>query len=140
MSSQHNFIDHTADIAFDVSADSLEELFVESAKAWRICVVGDISGKSLSEKNINLNAGSLEELLVNFLNEINYFLLSKKWLCVIFNKISINQELKTISAVASGFELESSIQIKEEIKSVTYHQMEIKKINDKYLTRVVFDI
>ncbi len=140
MSSEHNFIDHTADIAFDVSADSLEELFVESAKAWRICVVGDISGKSLSEKNINLNAGSLEELLVNFLNEINYFLLSKKWLCVIFNKISINQELKTISALASGFELESSIQIKEEIKSVTYHQMEIKKINGKYLTRVVFDI
>ncbi len=140
MSSEHNFIDHTADIAFDVSADSLEELFIESAKAWRICVVGDISGKSLSEKTINLSAGSLEELLVNFLNEINYFLLSKKWLCVIFNRVSINQELKTISALASGFEIESSIQIKEEIKSVTYHQMEIKKINGKYLTRVVFDI
>lgn len=140
MSSEHNFIDHTADIAFDVSADSLEELFIESAKAWRICVVGDISGKSLSEKTINLSAGSLEELLVNFLNEINYFLLSKKWLCVIFNRVSINQELKTISALASGFEIESSVQIKEEIKSVTYHQMEIKKINGKYLTRVVFDI
>ena len=30
--------------------------------------------------------------------------------------------------------------LKEEIKSVTYHQMEIVKIDNKFSTRVVFDI
>ena len=78
MSSEHIFIEHTADIAFDVFADSFEELFIESARAWRISVVGDVAGKALSNRLINLTAESLEELLVNFLNELNYLLTTKK--------------------------------------------------------------
>ena len=140
MSSTHNFIDHTADIAFDVEADSLEELFLESARAWRICVVGDISGKSLSNIRLELTAGSIEELLVNFLNEINYFLTSKKWLAVIFNNFLVDDSNYLLKAAVSGFQIDKSIEMKEEIKSVTYHQMEIVKIDDKFSTRVVFDI
>ena len=36
--------------------------------------------------------------------------------------------------------LDDDIILKEEIKSVTYHQMEIKEVKDKYFVRVVFDI
>lgn len=140
MSSEHKFINHTADIAFDVSADSLEELFLESAKAWRISVVGDISGKALSNITFNLSAESLEELLVNFLNELNYFLLTKKWLPIIFNNVLIDQSKFLFSANVSGFQIDDSIEIKEEIKSVTYHQMNIVNADKKFLTRVVFDI
>jgi SHS2 domain-containing protein len=140
MSSEHKFINHTADIAFDVSADSLEELFLESAKAWRISVVGDISGKALSNITFNISAESLEELLVNFLNELNYFLLTKKWLPIIFNNVLIDQSKFFFSANVSGFHIDDSIEIKEEIKSVTYHQMNIINADKKFLTRVVFDI
>ena len=140
MSSKHNFIEHTADIAFNVSADSLEELFLESARAWRICVVGDISGKVLSNIGMELTAGSIEELLVNFLNELNYFLITKKWLAVIFNNFIVDNNNYLLSATVSGFQIDDLIEIKEEIKSVTYHQMEIVKIDNKISTRVVFDI
>lgn len=140
MSSSHIFIDHTADIAFDVIADTLEELFIESARAWRIAVVGDVSGKALSNRDVNLTADSLEELLVNFLNELNYYLLNKKWLAVIYNKLIIDKTNFLLSASISGFQTDDSIEIKEEIKSVTYHQMNIVKANDKFTTRVVFDI
>ena len=140
MSSEHKFINHTADIAFDVSADSLEELFLESAKAWRISVVGDISGKALSNITFNISAESLEELLVNFLNELNYLLLTKKWLPIIFNDVLIDQSKFLFSANVSGFQIDNSIELKEEIKSVTYHQMNIVNAENKFLTRVVFDI
>jgi len=140
MSANHNFIEHTADIAFDVSADSLEELFLESARAWRIAAIGDISGKALTNLTINLTANNMEELLVNFLNELNFYLLNKKWLVIIFNNLIIDKTNFLLSANVSGFQIDDSVEIKEEIKSVTYHQMNIKKADDKFTTRVVFDI
>lgn len=140
MSSSHTFIEHTADIAFDVTADTIEELFIESTRAWRIAVVGDVSGKALANREVNLTADSLEELLVNFLNELNFFLLNKRWLAVIFNKLIIDRTNFLLSANVSGFQIDDSIEIKEEIKSVTYHQMNIVKTDDKFTTRVVFDI
>lgn len=140
MSSKHTFIEHTADIAFDVSADSVEELFLESARAWRLSVIGDVAGKALSNLNLEISAGSLEELLVNFLNELNYFLTSQKWLSAIFNDFIIDKTNFLLIAGVSGFQIDDSIELKEEIKSVTYHQMEIIKIDNIFSTRVVFDI
>jgi SHS2 domain-containing protein len=140
MSSEHKFIEHTADIAFDVSADSIEELFLESARAWRISVIGDVAGKSLSKVSINLDAGSLEELLVDFLNEINFMLTTKRWLSIIYDNFKIDKEKFTLSVLISGFYLDESVEIREEIKSVTYHQMNIVEKNNKFSTRVVFDI
>lgn len=140
MAAKHNFIEHTADIAFDVTADSVEELFMESARAWRIAVIGDVSGKALSNNDFNLTADSLEELLVNFLNELNFLLLNKNWLAVIFNKLIIDKTNFFLSANIAGFQIDESTEIKEEIKSVTYHQMSIINVDDKFTTRVVFDI
>lgn len=140
MSSEHKFIDHTADIAFEVTADSIEELFLESARAWRISVVGDISGKALSNRLLSLSAYSLEELLVNFLNELNYLLITQKWLAIIFDNLKVDKNNFSLTAYISGFQIDKSIEIKEEIKSVTYHQMNILFTENKYLTRVVFDI
>jgi SHS2 domain-containing protein len=140
MSSEHKFIEHTADIAFDVTADSIEELFLESARAWRISVVGDIAGKSPSTVSIKLEASSLEELLVTFLNEINFLLLTKNWLSVIYDNLKIDKEKFNLRVIISGFYLDKSVEIKEEIKSVTYHQMDIVKKDNKFSTRVVFDI
>ena len=140
MSSEHKFIEHTADIAFDVTADSIEELFLESARAWRISVVGDIAGKSPSTVSIKLEASSLEELLVTFLNEINFLLLTKNWLSVIYDNLKIDKEKFNLRVIISGFYLDKSVEIKEEIKSVTYHQMNIVKKDNKFSTRVVFDI
>jgi SHS2 domain-containing protein len=140
MSSKHNFIDHTADIAFEVKSDSLEELFLESARAWRLFVIGDVAGKALSDLNLEISAGSLEELLVGFLNELNFYLTTKKWLAIIFRNLQIDNTNFFLQAEVSGFQIDESIELKEEIKSVTYHQMEIIKSNNEYSTRVVFDI
>lgn len=140
MSSKHSFIEHTADIAFDVSADSLEELFLESARAWRISVIGDTAGKVLLNRKLKLSAGSLEELLVSFLNELNYLLITKKWLSVIFKDLLIDKINYFLSVTILGFQIHDLFEMKEEIKSVTYHQMEIIEVDNQFSTRIVFDI
>jgi SHS2 domain-containing protein len=139
MGSLHRFIEHTADIAFNVQADSIRELFVESAKALRISSVGDIAGRVLSDREISLSAGSYEGLLVSFLNELNYFIIQKKWVAVIFQKFSCSQEFQ-LETTAKGFFIEDINLLKHEIKSVTYHQLKIEKVNGLYSVTVVLDI
>jgi SHS2 domain-containing protein len=141
MGGTYNFIDHTADIAVKVSADSLEELFITSAKALLACTAEEISFRSTEKKRLNLNEYSSEELLVSFLNELNFFFSSKKWLLRNIEKIKIEEyeniwQLKTECTGSS----EVDYIPKDEIKAVTFHQMEIKFSRDIYETIIVFDI
>ncbi len=142
MSKNYKFIDHTADVAVDLKANSLEELFTASAEAFKISVT-DFNCLEISDSiEIELIGNSNEELLVNFLNEINFHLTTKKWLCCKVESIKIfnDENYWELSAELSGIKLNSEIELKQEIKSVTYHQMEIVEKNNTYSTRVVFDI
>ena len=143
MASHHRFIDHTADIAVQITADSFEELIQESLIAFNESVLDSVDKKSEEELEIDLQDSSREGLLVSFLNEINFLLTVKKWISKSIDEISIVNinGLYTLSFKLKGSSyLTDDINLKEEIKSVTYHQMEIKEENGKLFTRIVFDI
>lgn len=140
MSSKHTYLSHTADIAFDVEADSIEELFIEAFSGWLNSVVESTDLKAESVVEINLSADSLEQLLVDFLNEVNFLLTVKKILCIDIENLIIDKEKLTLKAIMKTQKLNENIILKEEIKSVTYHQMVIKNQHGKYFVRVVFDI
>lgn len=140
MSSKHTFLSHTADIAFEVEADSIEELFIESFKGWLNSVVENISSDAEHETEIKLFADSLEQLLVDFLNEVNFLLTVKKILCVDVKELTIDKEKLSLNSVLKIQNVKDDSMLKEEIKSVTYHKMEIKEDKGKYYVRVVFDI
>ena len=143
MTGTYKFIDHTADIAAEVSAENYNDLFIASAYVWKESVVEDFSSDKLEEKEIEISDRSLEELLVHFLSELNYLLLVKGW---------IFSEVKEISVEESENQFEAKLKIlgepvdenkhilKIEIKAVTFHQMNIKYGDGKYRTRIVFDI
>lgn len=140
MSSKHIQLSHTADIAFELEADSLEELFVEAFNVWLLSVVELTDFNPNSSYQVKLKADSLEQLLVDFLNEFNFLLLVKKLLSVKVGKLMINETDISLYAEVRIIILNDSIELKEEIKSVTYHQMEIVRSEGKYRARVVFDI
>jgi len=142
MSRSYKFIDHTADIAADLKGDSLEELFIAGAEAWLVSVADEIKSEANDLLDIDLSAISKEELLVTFLNELNFLLITKKWICLSVESIKIvdNFEGWDLSADLNGIKIENDLQLKQEIKSVTYHQMEIVEKIGNYSTLVVFDI
>lgn len=142
MASSYKFIDHTADIAADVEADSMEELFAASAEAWKQTIFEDANISKSEKKVIDLAEADAESLLVKFLTELNYLFQTKRWICSSIKKIKIIKEDEwNLSAVLLGepFDPAKHAAILE-IKAVTFHQMEIKKIKGKYSTRIVFDI
>jgi SHS2 domain-containing protein len=80
MGGKYNYIDHTADIAVRVTADSMEELFISAAEALMESSVESVNFRETEKKRINLNEYSPEELLVSFLSELNFFFTVRKWL------------------------------------------------------------
>ena len=141
MSSSYNFIDHTADIAVEVTADSIEELFIASAQAFKEAVVEPDSGSVKGTFNLVLDSHLLESLLVNFLNELNFRLISKKKIFNNINKIKVYQidDNWNLECLVSENDVDED-KIKTEIKSVTYHQMDLRKTKQGFKTLIVFDI
>jgi len=135
-------MDHTADIAAELNGSSLEELFSSGADAWLDSVVDRAKIQADDSTEIELSGATAEELLVTFLNELNYLLLTQKWLYLSIQNIKIfdDEDGCELSAELVGTKLEQNMQLKHEIKSITYHQVEIVKKENKYTTLVVFDI
>lgn len=142
MSKNYKFIDHTADIAVKLEGSTLEEMFNAGAEAWLVSVIEKNNLKADDLLDIDIIANSKEELLVSFLNELNFLLSTKKWLCLSIQSIKIFEDSKgcEVSAELNGVTVKKNLQLKQEIKSVTYHQMAIVKKRNIYSTRVVFDI
>ncbi len=142
MSGNYKFIDHTADIACDVSGDTIEELFMVSAEVWRSLVVEETKYSQIESKKFELKTSSKEQLLVDFLSELNFFLFTRKWLFNLVKKMKIENEGDTwiLTVEIQWMPISAEIEIKQEIKAITFHQLNIEKIDNQYSTLLVFDI
>lgn len=136
-------IDHTADIAIQVEGSDEEDLFHTAAQAWLEVVLLDLVNAGHERINLSLSADSLDELLVDFLNELNYLLFTRYWIPGGIDRIKIGKENGTyhLDATVTGEPLdEKRHHIQVEIKAVTYHQMKIERKGNALKTIVVFDI
>ncbi len=143
MTGSYKFIDHTADIAAEVSADNYNDLFIASAFVWKESVVPDFHLDKPEEKEIDISDRSLEELLVHFLSELNYLLFVKRWIFFEVKDIAVKENAKQFEAkikIIGERVDENKHELKIEIKAVTFHQMNIRYGDGKYKTRYVFDI
>ena len=142
MSRNFSFVDHTADIAVSLEGSTLEELFTAGAESYRSAITDMTNLEADDVQEIDISADSIEELLITFLNELNYYLISKKLLFVSVQSIKIfnDEEGCELSAELNGRKINNDFQIKQEIKSVTYHHVEIINKDDNYSTLVVYDI
>lgn len=142
MSRNYKFINHTADIAAKLEGSTLEEMFIAGAEALLDSIIKKNDFRADDLLDIDILANSREELLVSFLNELNFMITTKKWLCLSIQSIKIFEDSHgcEISAELNGIKVKKNFDLKHEIKSVTYHQMAIVKKKNLYTTRVVFDI
>lgn len=137
------FIEHTADIAVEITEDTIEKLFITSANAWLSSAVEILNRQLESSKKFIFTANTLEELLIEFLSELNFQLYTRKWIFISMKEIKLQQ-------TGTGYQLEVEVfgqsfnennhKLKVEIKAVTYHQMKIEKKNNNFFTKIVFDI
>jgi SHS2 domain-containing protein len=132
-------LEHTADMGIEAEGDSLAALFRQTALGLRriITACGDI--RSRQEILVEVEAQDREELLVNWLTELLFLLEVRQLLAaeVIIESIGDCR----LRARVRGEVLDAERHFLErEIKAVTYHQIEVKRIAGGWRARVFIDL
>jgi SHS2 domain-containing protein len=132
-----------ADVAFEVEANSLNELFELAGLAMMNILVEDLSEiELLTKKSISISADSIEMLLYNFLQELIFI---KDTEMLVFRNFNVKVDKKDdkyhLTSEAEGEEIKpSKHKMVVDPKAVTMHKFEVKRENGKWLARVVVDV
>ena len=137
MKKRYKVISHTADVGIIAYGKTLSELF-ENAAYGMFSLITDI--ERVKEKGtiaISLQDNNLEELLIAFLNELQYYFSMKQ---LLFRKFEILSLTDTkLKASVTGEKI-SDHKVLHEIKAATYHNLKIKKIKNNYQVQIIFDV
>ena len=132
------FLEHTADIKFQAYGKNLNEVFENSAYAM-LNVLSESKIKSKIKKNIHVKGRDLENILYNFLEELLFLFDSENFILSKIRKIKIDKKNFKLKAEITG-DKSSNYKINLGIKAVTYNEMFVKKMKDKWVSQVVIDV
>lgn len=140
MRKAYEILEHTADIGIAVKGGDLEKLFRNAAMAM-FDIMAEKAVDKKSEKIekflIRQEADDLEELFVNWLNELLSLSGAKSKIFCEFTFRNLDEG--KLEAVAGGEDM-ANYRINTEIKAATYHGLEIKKAGSQWQAKVIFDV
>ncbi len=137
---KYRFIDHTADLAIKFYGKTIEELFINSALSLSeiIFARNQDSSKNIGDKlSLQFSANEINVLYIDFLREI-LFQVNTNFRY--FYKIEINIFSNNKISMDCFYHILDIENVTQEIKAVTYHNIEINKEKDFYSALVTFDI
>ena len=136
-------LDHTADVGFELGAPSLEALFDEARRALLMVVFEHPPEEGEGADAVSLTAPDRETLLVRWLNELVYLIQDAGF-------VPAGAEIQLPEAGDSGYALEARLTgaplllaeygWQGEIKSATFHGLEVTKGEDGWHARVILDV
>ena len=135
----YRILDHTADVGLEARGGDLAELFSNAARGMFAIISCPDTIRPTKEFLVKADADNPENLLVNWLSELLYLSATQGILFCRFDIAQIDQQ--HISAKALGEPIDQSRhELYTEIKAVTYHDLELKKLDGDWIARVLFDI
>ncbi len=135
----YEILEHTADIRIRVRAKSLEDLFSQTARAVFDIIAERKPGLSSKriEITVNQEGGNLEELFINWLNELLSLSSADGLIFSDFKIKSLND--KFLEASVFG-EKSGNFNINKEVKAATYHQFHIVENTAGWKAEVILDV
>jgi len=155
--------EHTADLGLRIRADSLPGLFEEAAEALFSVLVGNLAEvEARQQERLRLQAGSLEDLLHDWLSELLVLFALRKLAGRRFQVRLDRQELfvggpmgglpsvmgapvqmaqEVLEATIWGEPLDPARhQLGPEVKAVTYHGLRLEKLPTGWVAEVILDL
>jgi SHS2 domain-containing protein len=135
--------DHTADLGLRIRGDDLEDLFRTAAEALTNVIVSNQDQvRSEVYEGVGMEAASLEELLVDWLNDLVYRCEVEH---EVYGKFEVSLDLARVRPRLSAFIEGESIDparhvLDHEVKAVTRHGLKIVHDQGGWLAEVVVDI
>ena len=135
-------LEHTADLAIEVIAGSLDELFGESVRALTDSMTRLEKVVPRVTHEVAMSAPELDRLLVDLLNEAVFLHETRD---LVFRQASLS-----VSESESGWALAGTLSgeefdlerhgLKTLIKAVTYHQLSVDQLPRGWMARIVIDL
>ena len=138
MEKDFEIVDHTADVGIIAYGASLNQAFVNAARALFSLVTELDDVNEVLYRDIELTAPDQESLLVEWLNELIYLFDTEH---IIFKKFDITKLNSThLKARSYGERVDSSRhKLKTGVRSEYYHMLKVDKTNGCQV-QVLFDI
>lgn len=135
----YELIEHTADIGIRVKGCDLKDLFKKAALAMFDIITQRPKLKRGREEKITIQqkADNLEELFINWLNELLSLSATKELIFEDFNIHNLDENNLEATVTGSNFK---NYKINTEIKAATYHELELKKTAAGWEGEVIFDV
>lgn len=140
---RYKFLEHTADVKFQATGNSLEKAFENSAYALKETMFGKLKVKSKIRKTFsieaptkNLEGVDYEKILYSFLEQFLFYLDAEDF---IFSKVKVSLKSGSLTAEVWG-DKTSRYKFTNDVKAVTYNQMFVRKEKGKFIVQVVLDV
>jgi SHS2 domain-containing protein len=136
-------LDHTADVGFELGASTLEELFDEARRALLMVVFERPPQGGADLLRVQLSAPDRETLLVRWLNELTFLIQNAGF-------VPADAQIRLQQTGGAGLSLRASltgapILLEEygwqgEIKSATFHGLDVSNDDEGWHARVILDV
>jgi SHS2 domain-containing protein len=138
----HHFIDHTADVAADLDGNTPGELFASAAMALTDTITALETVQPSVTESVTLEAPALDDLLVDWLNELIYRFEVRN---VLFSRAEVVVEARNgrwwLTGTAAGEPFDPARHpARVLVKSATYHGLHVVNDDGTWRARIVFDI
>lgn len=129
----HRQLDHTADLALELWAPTEEALLVEGARALVEILTDGAPLTPTTSRTVELDAVDPEDRLVRWLNEVLLLGIIEGLLVAEARVTLVDEGLRAEVRGAPGV-------VKNELKSVTYHDLVFEVTPDGARARVIIDV
>ncbi|OIO35518.1 MAG: hypothetical protein AUJ74_05965 [Candidatus Omnitrophica bacterium CG1_02_44_16] len=139
---RYEFIEHTADVAVKAYGGSLKELFTSAALAMccvQVSKKGNRPAPALKEAIIKKEEEELEDLLKSWLDELLFYFSSQRLILHRIKALVIKEHALEASVLLEAFD-EDFFESKNEIRAVTYNELKVERIRNRWQARIIFDI
>jgi len=145
---QFETLDISGDAGIKAFGDDLKELFINAAMGMYSLITNTDSLRVTRQIAISLESGSLEGLLVSWLNELIFHFDAYGFIgkTISLDELTARDNVGTakhfqLSASVSGDEFDpEKHEGKLLIKAATYHKLSIRRTAGQWMTEVIFDI
>ena len=130
----------SADFIFDAFGESLEELFVNCARACFFAMTDIETVDRPDSRDISVAGETVEDLLFAFIAELIYLKDTENIFLSRF-EIEIAPDGKTLKGVVRGEAIDYNKHvIKTDVKAATYHDLHVRKDRQGFSVRMILDL
>ena len=137
--SNYTLLDHTADLGIRTWGADLKKLFENAGMALMDVLIRGVSPKRALPTKISLTGEDLSDLMVRWLGEILYLLDGETRVVTSIRIVDIRPTGLDADLETVPFDPELH-EILNEIKAVTYHQIEVAEKENRWEAQVIFDL